>query len=190
MSGLLRHLPNVLTSLRLVAAPAVAVLLFLGDHRIAFIVFAVAGLSDAVDGYLAKRFGFSTRFGRILDPIADKALMFAAFVMLAILGEVPLWLVILVIGRDALITLGLFVGVAAQAPIRVQPLILGKLCAALQVLYVAVHLGALAFRLPLDAVAPYDAYALAIVALASTLDYLGIWLKAMRAVWNKRASPS
>jgi hypothetical protein len=55
---------------------------------------------------------------------------------------------------------------------------------------VAVHLGALAFGLPLDAVAPYDAYALAIVALASTLDYLGIWLKAMRAVWNKRASPS
>jgi phosphatidylglycerophosphate synthase len=116
--------------------------------------------------------------------------MFAAFVMLAILGEVPLWLVLFIIGRDALITLGLFVGVAAQAPIRVQPLILGKLCAALQVLYVAVHMGALAFRLPLDAIAPYDAYVLALVALASTLDYIGIWLKAMRVVWNKRASPS
>jgi cardiolipin synthase len=190
VSGSLRHLPNVLTSLRLVAAPALAALLALGDYRIAFLVFAAAGLSDAVDGYLAKRFGFSTRFGRILDPIADKALMFAAFVMLALLGEVPLWLAVLMIGRDALITLGLFVGVAAQAPIRVQPLILGKLCAALQVLYVAVHLGALAFRLPLDAIAPYDAYVLAGVALASTLDYLGIWLKAMRVVWNKRASPS
>jgi cardiolipin synthase len=184
VSGVLRHLPNVLTSLRLVAAPAVAALLFLGDYAIAFAVFAAAGLSDAVDGYLAKRFGFSTRFGRILDPIADKALMFAAFVMLAILGEVPLWLVVLMIGRDALITLG------AQAPIRVQPLVLGKLCAALQVLYVAAHLGALAFAFPLDGVAPYDAYALAIVALASTLDYTGIWLKAMRVVWNKRASPS
>lgn len=190
MSGLLRHLPNVLTSLRLIAAPAVAALLFLGDYAIAFVVFAAAGLSDAVDGFLAKRFGFSTRFGRILDPIADKALIFAAFVMLAIIGEVPLWLVALMIGRDALITLGLFVGVAAQAPIRVQPLILGKLCSALQVLYVAAHLGALAFALPLDAVAPYDAYALAIVAVASTLDYIGIWLKAMRTVWNKRASPS
>lgn len=190
MSRLLRHLPNILTSLRLVAAPAVAALLFLGDYAIAFAVFAAAGLSDAVDGYLAKRFGFSTRFGRILDPIADKALMFAAFVMLAILGEVPLWLVVLMIGRDALITLGLFVGVAAQAPIRVQPLVLGKLCAALQVFYVALHLGALAFGFPLDAITPYDAYALAIVALASTLDYTGIWLKAMRAVWNKRASPS
>jgi cardiolipin synthase len=110
--------------------------------------------------------------------------------MLAILGEAPLWLVLLMIGRDALITLGLFVGVAAQAPIRVQPLVLGKLCAALQVLYVAVHLGALAFGFPLDAIAPYDAYVLAIVALVSTLDYIGIWLKAMRVVWNKRASPS
>jgi cardiolipin synthase len=188
--GLVRHLPNFLTSLRLVAAPAVAALLLLGDYRIAFIVFVVAGLSDAVDGYLAKSFGFSTRFGRILDPIADKALMFAAFVTLALLREVPLWLVVIIIGRDALITLALLVGVATQAPLRVQPLILGKLCAALQVLYVAVHMGALAFALRLDAIAPYDAYALAMVALASTLDYLGIWLKAMRAVWNKRASPS
>jgi cardiolipin synthase len=189
VNRLLRHVPNILTSLRLVAAPAVAALLALGDHAIAFVVFAAAGLSDAVDGYLAKRFGFSTRFGRILDPIADKALMFAALVMLVLLGEVPLWLVILLVGRDALITLGLFVGVAAQAPIRVQPLILGKLCAALQVLYVVLHLGALAFGLPLDAIAPYDAYALAGVAVASTLDYIGIWLKAMRVVWNKRASP-
>ena len=54
----------------------------------------------------------------------------------------------------------------------------------------AVHLAALAFGFPLDAIAPYDAYALAVVALASTLDYIGIWLKAMRVVWNKRASPS
>ena len=190
MSGLLRHLPNVLTSLRLVAAPAVAALLVLGDYAIAFAVFAVAGLSDALDGYLAKRFGFSTRFGRILDPIADKALMFAAFVMLAILGEAPLWLVVLMIGRDVLITLGLFVGVAAQAPIRVQPLLLGKLCTALQVLYVAIHLAALAFGFSLDRIVPYDAYVLAIVALGSTLEYIGIWLKAMRVAWNKRASPS
>jgi cardiolipin synthase len=190
VSRLLRHLPNVITSLRLVAAPATAALLALGDYAIAFIVFAVAGLSDAMDGYLAKRFGFSTRFGRILDPIADKALMFAAFVMLGVLGEAPLWLVVLMIGRDALITLGLFVGVAAQAPIRVQPLILGKLCTALQVFYVATHLASLAFGLPLEPITPYDAYVLAIVALASTLDYLGIWLRAMRVVWNKRASPS
>jgi cardiolipin synthase len=190
VSGLARHLPNILTSLRLIAAPATAALLAVGDYGIAFGVFAAAGLSDALDGFLAKRFGFSTRFGRILDPIADKALMFAAFVMLGILGEAPLWLVVLVIGRDALIALGLFVGVAAQAPVRVQPLMLGKLSAALQVLYVAVHLAALAFGFPLGAITPYDAFFLATVALASTLDYIGIWLKAMRVVWNKRASPS
>jgi cardiolipin synthase (CMP-forming) len=187
---LVRHLPNILTSLRLVAAPATAALLALGDYGVAFILFAAAGLSDAVDGYLAKRFGFSTRFGRILDPIADKALMFAAFVMLGVIGESPLWLIVLMIGRDALITLGLFVGVAAQAPIRVQPLILGKLCTALQVFYVATHLASLAFGLPLEPITPYDAYLLAMVALASTLDYIGIWLRAMRVVWNKRASPS
>jgi cardiolipin synthase len=183
-------LPNVLTSLRLVAAPATAVLLALGDYTVAFVVFAAAGLSDAMDGFLAKRFGFSTRFGRILDPIADKALMFAAFVMLGVVGEAPLWLVVLMIGRDALITVGLFVGVAAQAPIRVQPLVLGKLCTALQICYVATHLASLAFAFALDAIVPFDAYILAMVAVASTLDYSGIWLKAMRVVWSKRASPS
>jgi CDP-diacylglycerol--glycerol-3-phosphate 3-phosphatidyltransferase len=190
MNGVVRHLPNILTSLRLVAAPATAALLVLGDYAVAFAVFAAAGLSDAVDGYLAKRFGFSTRFGRILDPIADKALMFAAFIMLGVLDEAPIWLIVVMIGRDALITLGLFVGVAAQAPITVQPLILGKLCTALQVFYVATHLASLAFAFPLDLITPYDAYLLAMVALASTLDYSSIWLKAMRVAWNKRASPS
>ena len=190
MSRFVRHVPNVLTSLRLVAAPATAALLWVGDYTIALVVFAAAGLSDAADGFLAKRFGFSTRFGRILDPIADKALILAAFVMLVILREAPLWLAIFMIGRDALITLGLFVGVATQAPIRVQPLPLGKLCAALQVFYVALHLAALAFGFQINVIAPYDAFFLATVALASTVEYLGIWLKAMRVVWNKRASPS
>ena len=164
--------------------------MFLGDHSDAFGVFAVAGLSDAVDGYLAKRFGFSTRFGRILDPIADKALMLAAFVMLAILGEVPLWLAVIVIGRDALIvarTLRRRRRPGADprsAPDARQALhrFAGALCRH--------HLASLAFGFAARRIAPYDAYALAVIALASTLDYLGIWLKAMRVVWNERASPS
>jgi cardiolipin synthase (CMP-forming) len=187
--SVVRHLPNFLTSLRLIAAPAIAALLAIGDYTLAFAVFAAAGISDAVDGFLAKRYGFSTRFGRILDPVADKALMFAAFVMLGIIGEAPLWLVVVMIGRDVLITLGLFVGVATQAPITVQPLVLGKLVTVFQVFYVAVHLAALAFALPVDAITPYDAYLLALLAVASTVDYSGLWLRAMRVVW-KRASPS
>ena len=86
---MLRHLPNLLTSLRLAAAPTTAGLLVAGHFNAAFGLFAVAGLSDAADGYLAKRFGLDSPLGRILDPTADKALMLAAFVTLAILDDVP-----------------------------------------------------------------------------------------------------
>src|SRR5678815_5329906 len=94
---MLRHLPNLLTSLRLAAAPTTAGLLVAGHFNAAFGLFAVAGLSDAADGFLAKRFGLDSPLGRVLDPTADKALMLAAFVTLAILDDVPVWLAALVI---------------------------------------------------------------------------------------------
>jgi cardiolipin synthase (CMP-forming) len=172
------------------AAPTTAGLLAAGHFKIAFGVFAFAGLSDAADGYLAKRFNLVTRFGRILDPIADKALMLAAFLTLALLKDVPEWVAVLVIGRDVLILLALGVALTAQAPIGIHPLFLGKLCAALQVIYVGIHLAGLAFEFSLDAIVPYDGYVLAAVALASTFAYFGVWLKAMRLAWSKGASPS
>ena len=189
MIRVLRHLPNVLTGLRLMAAPATAGLLAAGHFNAAFGIFAFAGLSDAADGFLAKRFGFATRLGRILDPIADKALMLAAFVTLALLEDVPAWLAAVVIGRDVLIVLALFVGMSVQAPLSIQPSPLGKLCAAMQVLYVGLHLAALAFGFSLALLVPLDAYVLAAIALASTLSYFGVWLKAMRAVWSRGAIP-
>src|ERR1700722_14624440 len=83
--GMLKHLPNLLSWLRLAAAPALAFLLVSGADRMALGVFAFAGLSDAADGFLAKRFGFVSRFGRFLDPAADKLLMLATFVTLTAL---------------------------------------------------------------------------------------------------------
>src|ERR1700752_2148047 len=85
VNGVLKHLPNLLTWLRLAAAPGLAFLLVSGADRAALGVFAFAGLSDAADGFLAKRFGFASRFGRYLDPAADKLLMLAAFVTLTVL---------------------------------------------------------------------------------------------------------
>src|SRR5580700_229026 len=102
---MLRHLPNLLTTLRLAAAPATAGLLVAGHFNAAFGIFAFAGLSDAADGYLAKRFGLTTRLGRFLDPAADKALMLALFVTLAVVGDVPGWLAIWTVARDGLIVL-------------------------------------------------------------------------------------
>ncbi|HEX3486224.1 MAG TPA: CDP-alcohol phosphatidyltransferase family protein [Micropepsaceae bacterium] len=179
---MLRHLPNLITTLRLAAAPATAGLLAAGHFNVAFGVFAFAGLSDAADGFLAKRYNLSTRLGRLLDPAADKALMLAAFVTLSVLDDVPLWLTLTVIARDLLILLGLASALALRAPIAVQPLVLGKICTALQVLYIGWHLAALAFELPADATAPADAYLVAAFAWLSGFAYLAVWVKAMRAV--------
>ena len=180
---MLRYLPNLLTSLRLAAAPATAGLLAAGYFNAAFGLFAFAGLSDAVDGFLAKRFGFSTPLGRFLDPAADKALMLAAFMTLALLDDVPMWLAAIIIARDALILLGLAVAAATQAPIAVQPLLIGKVCTALQVLYIGLHLGSLAFEVPIGSISPADAYLVGLVALASGAAYFAVWLKAMRTVY-------
>ncbi len=183
MNPILRHVPNLLTGLRLAAAPATAGLLAAGHFKAAFGIFVFAGISDAADGFLAKRFNLSSTLGRVLDPAADKALMLAAFVTLALLGAVPEWLAATVIARDALILGGLAMAVALRAPVAVQPTLLGKLSTALQVLYIGWHLAALAFDWPVSVLAPADAYAVGAAALLSGFGYLSVWLKAMRAVW-------
>src|SRR5205807_1260103 len=99
-----------------------------------------------------------TRLGRLLDPVADKALMLAVFVTLAFLDDVPMWLTLTVILRDLLIVSGLAVAVASRAPISVKPLMAGKICTATQVVYAALHLGALAFGFSIASLWPADAY--------------------------------
>ena len=183
MTIMLRHVPNLLTSLRLAAAPTTAGLLVAGHFNAAFGLFAVAGLSDAADGFLAKRFGLDSQLGRVLDPIADKALMLAAFVTLALLDDVPVWVAAIVIARDVLILLGLAIALALRTPIGVKPILLGKLCTVVQMFYIGSHLAALAFAFPLGAISPADAYVVGIVALASGFAYSAVWLKAMLAGW-------
>jgi cardiolipin synthase len=185
---MLRHLPNVLTGLRLAAAPATAGLLTTGHFEAALGIFAFAGMSDAADGYVAKRFGLTSRLGSYLDPAADKALMLAAFVALTILGAVPLWLTLVIIAREVLFLLAIGVALAAQARLTVKPMLIGKLGTALQVLYVAAHLAALAFGFSLNAIEPGASLVLAIVIVLSIVAYGLVWLRAMRAAPPEGAS--
>jgi cardiolipin synthase len=160
---MLRHLPNLLSALRLALAPVVAWLIVDGQFVAAFAVFAVAGLTDAIDGPLAKALNCPTKVGKFLDPAADKALMLAAFLALAIPGHVPDWLALVVIGRDVLI--GGTVGIAMLCGLRLDttPIWIGKLSTVLQVAYVGLHLAALAFAFSLDSVGEIDAYIVAAV---------------------------
>jgi cardiolipin synthase (CMP-forming) len=150
VNHLIKHLPNLLTGFRLISAPAVAFLLFDGNDRAALGVFALAGLSDAVDGFLAKRFGFATRFGRYLDPAADKLLMLASFVTLTIMKVAPLWLTFIVVGRDLAIIAGVVAVVSLELPVRVEPIFLGKVSTACQISFVlfALILRAIGFDWP------------------------------------------
>jgi cardiolipin synthase len=186
VNGLLKHLPNLLTALRLAAAPALALLLVSGADRAALGVFAFAGLSDAADGFLAKRFGFATRFGRYLDPAADKLLMFAAFVTLTVLGIAPLWLTLLVIARDAAIVVGILLAHVLRLPVRIEPLLVGKASTAMQIVYIALALLLLTFGLRWPVGEAVAADVTAFLTAASWLAYAGVAMSAL--VRRRRAA--
>src|SRR4051794_38899941 len=106
---MIRQLPNTLTTMRLLSAPLLAAFLIYRHEIAAFGVFAFAGLTDLADGFIAKRFGLATLVGRYLDPAADKLLMLTAFLALAAIHQTPLWLTLLVIGRDVGIVVAIVV---------------------------------------------------------------------------------
>ncbi|HEY3779207.1 MAG TPA: CDP-alcohol phosphatidyltransferase family protein [Rhizomicrobium sp.] len=179
MRSVLRHLPNFLTGLRLVAAPALAFLLVSGSDRTALGVFAFAGLSDAADGFLAKRFGVTSRFGQFLDPAADKLLMVAAFLTLTVLNIAPLWLTFLVVARDAAIVGGIVLARVLALPVRIEPLLVGKASTAMQIAYIALALLLLTFGLRWPDSERYAADATAFLTIASWLAYAGVGINAL-----------
>jgi cardiolipin synthase (CMP-forming) len=178
VSGLFKHLPNLLTALRVVCAPALAILLFVGADRAALGIFAFAGFSDAADGFLAKRFGLATPLGRYLDPAADKLLMLAAFLALTFLGCAPPWLAALVVARDMSIIVGVAIAHVLALPLRIAPLAIGKLSTAAQVIYVAFSLFLLAFAIHWQALTEGAAVATGAVTAASWFAYAALWVKA------------
>jgi len=102
----MRNLPNIITVLRLVLIVPIAILLVTHNYRLAFYVFLVAGLSDGLDGFLARHFQWTSRFGSIADPLADKLFMLGCFATLAWLQYIPVWVWLLVFTRDMVIVFG------------------------------------------------------------------------------------
>src|SRR5690606_2631750 len=102
--------------------PVVFWLLVSGQTQLAFFAFVLAGVSDAVDGFIAKRFGLTTELGAYLDPLADKLLIVSIFLALGVKGALPSWLVIAVVSRDILIVLGVMLSWLLDHPVRIAPL--------------------------------------------------------------------
>jgi cardiolipin synthase (CMP-forming) len=175
------NLPNLITLGRILLVPVVVWAIGSGQMQIAFLVFLIAGVSDAVDGFLAKRLGMTSDLGAHLDPLADKALIVSIYVALGITEAIPRWLVILVVSRDILIVGGVMLAWFVDKPIRVKPLLVSKLNTAAQILLACLVLGSLAFGL---ASKPVEYAVMAIVAaltLASIGFYVREWILHMNA---------
>ena len=179
MNGLLKHIPNLLTGMRLACAPALALLLMSGADKAALGIFAFAGLSDAADGFLAKRYNYMTRFGRFLDPAADKLLMLASFVALSAARATPVWLAALVIGRDVAIVAGILLARLLELPIKIEPLFIGKASTAVQIVYIGFVLVVLAFGLGWPGILHVASIATAVATLASWLAYAALFVHAL-----------
>ena len=170
-SSALLTIPNMITFGRLCAVPLAV--WFILQHRVAevFYLFVAAGLSDAVDGWLARRRG-TTALGTVLDPVADKALLITMYVTLAAISVLPDWLAILVVFRDVIIVGGVLVLPVLGQPVQIRPLYLSKLNTALQVVLVALALLLEGFGLAAPALLTVLIWAVAASTLASGACYV------------------
>ena len=171
------YLPNLITLGRLMLVPLTVWLIVNGRYGVAFWVLVLAGLSDALDGYIAKRFDWQTRLGALLDPIADKSLLVSLYVTLGIAGELPSWLVILVVFRDVTIVGGFLLIQAIAAQHRFDPLYISKLNTLLQIALVGFVLARLGLAIRADTAVFALVLAVALTTLLSGLSYLVRWAR-------------
>jgi cardiolipin synthase (CMP-forming) len=176
---MLKYLPNGLSALRLVAAPLAAWAILSGHDSAAFIIFVFAGLSDLADGFIARHWHSTSRVGAWLDPLADKLLMLFCFVALLRVGAVALWLVALVVARDAVIVLGALSTKLLHLPMRIAPLSIGKATTAVEVIYVGMLLLLLAFGREAPLLVLAGSFAVALFAALSTVIYAQFFLRSL-----------
>ncbi|MGJ0510568.1 MAG: CDP-alcohol phosphatidyltransferase family protein [Methylocystis sp.] len=173
-------LPNFITIARLLLTPVAIVMVSEENWRTAFFIFVLAGVSDAVDGWLAKTFSLQSELGAVLDPLADKALIISIFVTLAIMGQAPVWLAILIVSRDALIVGGVSVSWFLGRPMKVRPHVASKITTAAQLALAAVILGGAAFGFRLTMIETLLIASVAALTIISATVYLLLWVQHMR----------
>jgi cardiolipin synthase (CMP-forming) len=175
------NVANFITMGRVIAVPVIFWLLLNGNSRLAFFVFLAAGISDAVDGFVAKRFNQKTELGAYLDPIADKLLIVSIYIALGVRAEIPLWLVIAVVSRDLLILGGVMIAWLMNHPIDIKPHAVSKLNTAAQITLAALVLCDEAFFLGLDTARLVMVVVTAALTAASFVIYMLEFLKHMNA---------
>jgi len=127
------NIPNFLSLLRIILVPVIVIFLIQGLYAKALIVFVIAGLTDALDGALARFLNKQTELGSFLDPLADKILLSTSFISLAIFGLIPSWLAVIVISRDFIILLGLLILSMMSVTYEIKPVFVSKITTTLQI---------------------------------------------------------
>ena len=130
---LVRQIPNIITGTRILCVPYLILVIFQRQFEQALLLIVFMGLSDGLDGFLARSYGWQTRLGSILDPIADKLMLLALFVSFGLLHWVPWWLVIMIALRDMFLLLGAMCMYRSINDFRIQPLFISKLNTFMQI---------------------------------------------------------
>jgi cardiolipin synthase (CMP-forming) len=177
--ALIVNIPNLLSLLRILLAPLTIWLIISGEPGWAFATALIAGVTDALDGWLAKRFGWETELGAYLDPLADKILLVGVFASLGFEAALPAWLVILVISRDVMIVCAILLAQLLGRPIRMQPMMLSKFNTAAQIALAVITLADMAFALGWLPLRTLLIVLVAVLTVTSAMLYARTWLRLM-----------
>jgi cardiolipin synthase len=180
-------IPNLITVLRFLLVPGVVYALLIGRWDFAFAGFLVAGISDGVDGFIARHFNQRSVLGAYLDPVADKVLLVSVFIMLGYLHELPLWLVVAVVSRDVLIISAVLLSTIMANPVEMKPLMVSKVNTAVQITLAAFVLGAHAFSTDLGMLRTALVGLSGLLTVASAAAYLVAWLRHMNGYGEDKA---
>ena len=178
-SWVFANLPNLITLARLLLTPMAVTMIVSQRFVAAFLIFVAAGASDAVDGFIARRFDLRSELGSYLDPLADKALVNSMYIALAMIGVVWPALAILVVSRDLMILAAVLISWLLGKPVAIRPVWISKFNTLAQIAFAALALGARAFGYDDSALSDKLAWVVAASTLASGGVYIAQWLDHM-----------
>lgn len=176
----LSWLPNAISILRIALIAPILILILQGSFGWALALFGLAGFSDGLDGYLAKRFDWHTRLGALLDPIADKLLVAGLFITLAYTQDIPVWLAAVVIVRDVVIVAGAAVYNFFVRPVEGEPTRVSKLNTALQLLFLLFVISRAGFGWPEPIALTVLGASVLVTVVISGVDYVWSWSRRAR----------
>jgi cardiolipin synthase len=174
-------IPNLITLARILLVPVVVWAITSGAMKTAFLLFLAAGVSDAVDGFLAKRFGMQTELGAYLDPLADKAMIVSIYVALGFVNVIPRWLVILVVSRDIMIVSAVMLSWLIGRPVAIKALAISKANTVAQIVLALLALASQAFAFDAEPILTLTMALVTVLTLLSIAFYLAAWVRHMNA---------